>query len=87
MKHATFKDFVREAYYHGIMEAAAVAKDGVDDETERNTWVKVEEHISKKEFAEAEALITQYYESITLVAVITFWPTEQQMNEAYNAVP
>ena len=80
MKVSSFKDLVRDEYYHGIFEGnmdcsprpgtGRPAQHIVDDALEM---------IDKKLFDEAEKLLAKNFYSFTIVGVTTYLPTAQDV--------
>ncbi|MES2704822.1 MAG: hypothetical protein V4649_19460 [Bacteroidota bacterium] len=83
MKYATFKDFVREAYYHGI-DAVAEPKVKGQEAYEPYVWDEVQKCIDRKMFDEAEKIITDNYSHIVVSGVITYLATEADVKAAYG---
>jgi hypothetical protein len=86
MKYATFKDFVRESYYHGVdyMELEINFKDTYTD-TEATAWRhRLHNRISRKEFEDTDYALRVQCNSITIPGVCTYLPDEAAMNKAYQ---
>ena len=79
MKHATFKDFVREAYYHGLDLIVDVSK---VNENAQDVMPQVGDLLLAKRFDEVEELLTKNYNKIMLRGVVTYWPTEIERKAA-----
>lgn len=86
MKYCTFKEFIRDAYYHG---ADAIAQP-IHLDTEPyapDIWAEVQRCLDKKLLDEAEQIIHATYKSIIVAGVITYLPTDEDVREAYAQKP
>lgn len=87
MKHATFKDFVREAYYHGIDLVVEAPKVNENVGDAQNIMRVVQALISASRFDrtkldEAEKLLADNFTKLVIRGVVTYWPTEIQRRDA-----
>lgn len=79
MKHATFTDFVREAFYHGLDLVVITHK---VNENAKDVMPQIHELLSERKLDEAEALLTKNYSRLVLNGVCTYWPTELERRDA-----
>lgn len=82
MKHATFKDFVREAYYHGIDLVVEAPKVNESKNDARYTMLQVQALLTDRKFDEAEKLLADNFTKLVIRGVVTYWPTEVQRRDA-----
>lgn len=92
MKYATFKDFVQDAFYHGVDMMELDIDFKVDESghtlAEPNIWrTTLHRQINTKDFDAAEIWLHAACNSITIPGVCSWLPDKAAMDEAYRLAP